>query len=122
EVTRTRAFVSAVATGDAGLQTGREGPGRTRGYEFFDDFPIEETARTAARRAIVNLEARPAPSGVWPVVLKRGAGGVLFHEACGHGLEADLVAKQASVFAGQRGKQVASPLVTLVDDGTYARE
>ena len=119
---RTRFVVQAVAAGDTGMQTGFEGPGRTVGFEFYDEFPVEETARVAARRALDMLKARPAPSGKLPVVLKKGAGGVLFHEACGHGLEADLVGRDASVFRGKVGEQVASPLVTVVDDGTYARE
>ena len=119
---RTRFFVSCVATGDTGMQTGFEGPGRTVGFELYDEISVEDVARTAARRAVAMLEARPAPTGKLPVVLKRGAGGVLFHEACGHGLEADLVNKDASVFRGRVGEQVASPLVSLVDDGTYARE
>ena len=68
------------------------------------------------------FRSRPAPTGKLPVVLKKGAGGVLFHEACGHGLEADLVAKGASVFAGRVGERVADPRITLVDDGTMAEE
>jgi TldD protein len=119
---RTRFFVQAVALGDTGMQTGFEGPGRTIGFEYFDEIPVEETAKAAAGRAVNMLKVRPAPSGKLPVVLKKGAGGVLFHEACGHGLEADLVGRDASVFRGKVGEQVASPLVTLVDDGTYSRE
>jgi len=119
---RTRFMVQCVAVGDTGMQTGYEGPGRTIGFELYDEIDVEQTARTAARRSLDMLKARPAPSGKLPVVLKKGAGGVLFHEACGHGLEADLVGKDASVFRGRVGEQVASPLVTLVDDGTYARE
>ena len=121
-VCRTRFMVNAVARGDTGLQTGFEAPGRTVGFEFFDEFDVEEVARTSALRALRLLDARPAPSGQLPVVLAKGAGGVLFHEACGHGLEADLVDKDASVFAGRVGQRVASPAVTLVDDGTLARE
>ncbi|MHB8669831.1 MAG: TldD/PmbA family protein, partial [Acidimicrobiales bacterium] len=119
---RTRLMVQCVAVGDAGMQTGVQGPGRTTGFELFEDFPAEETARTAARAAVAMLAARPAPSGRLPVVLRQGAGGVLFHEACGHGLEADLVERDASVFRGRRGDRVASPLVTLIDDGAYGRE
>ena len=119
---RTRFIVQCVAVGDTGMQTGQEAPGRSVGFELFDEIEPEEVARIAADRALTMLRARPAPSGPLPVVLRKGAGGVLFHEACGHGLEADLVRRDASVFRGRVGEQVASPLVTLVDDGTYARE
>ena len=119
---KTRFAVQAVASGDTGLQTGRESQGFSRGFEFFDDYDVEEAGRVAARRALTKLNARPAPSGTLPVVIKNGGGGVLFHEACGHGLEADLVGKRASVFAGRRGQTVASSLVTLVDDGTMGSE
>ncbi|MFM7616531.1 MAG: TldD/PmbA family protein [Actinomycetes bacterium] len=122
EQVRTRFSVSCVVNGDTGLQTGSESPGRTLGWELLDEFPPEEIARTAARRALSKVHARPAPSGRFPVILKRGAGGVLFHEACGHGLEADLVARDASIFRGRVGERVASELVTVVDDGRMARE
>ena len=119
---RTLFSVSCVASGDTGMQTGRESAGRTVGFELFDTYDVEEMARRAAQRALTKLAARPAPSGAMPVVVGPGGGGVLFHEACGHGLEADLVAKSASAFAGRVGEQVAVPMVTLVDDGTMAGE
>ncbi|MEM7288632.1 MAG: TldD/PmbA family protein, partial [Actinomycetota bacterium] len=119
---KTLFSVACVAQGDTGMQTGRESVGRPIGFELFDEVDVEELARTAAQRAITKLRARPAPSGAMPVVIGKGGGGVLFHEACGHGLEADLVAKQASVFADRIGQQVASELVTLIDDGTMGGE
>jgi TldD protein len=114
--------ISAIASGDAGMQTGFQSMGHTVGWEAFDRVDVEALAREAAEQAIRKLRARPAPSGALPVVIKHGTGGVLFHEACGHGLEADHVAKGASVYAGKVGELVASPLVTLVDDGTLAGE
>jgi TldD protein len=104
------------------MQTGFQSAGQTVGFEMFDSVDVDELARDAARMAITKLSARPAPSGSVPVVIKQGSGGVLFHEACGHGLEADLVAKGASVYRGKAGELVASPLVTLVDDGTMSTE
>jgi TldD protein len=122
EQVRTMFRVNAVANGDSGMQTGYESVGRTIGFELFDSVDVSEMAHEAAQRALTKLAARPAPSGTMPVVIKRGSGGVLFHEACGHGLEADLVSKGASVYRGRVGEMVASPLVTLVDDGTMSTE
>ncbi len=127
DVTRVLFRVSAIADGDTGMQTGYQSLGHTIGWELFDEqhaafASVEELAREAARQATVKLGARPAPSGSMPVVIQRGTGGVLFHEACGHGLEADLVGKGASVYAGKVGELVASPLVTLVDDGSIGGE
>ncbi len=122
EQARSRFTVSCVATADTGLQTGFESAARTLGFEMFDEVSVAELAQLAARRAISKLTARPAPSGELPVVLAGGSGGILFHEACGHGLEADHIVKDASVYTGMVGQQVASPLVTLVDDGTVGSE
>jgi TldD protein len=122
EQARTRFSVSCVALGDTGMQTGYETAARTLGFELFDEVSVEDVARTAAAQALTKLSARPAPSGELPVVLAGGSGGILFHEACGHGLEADHIAKDASVYAGKVGQLVASPLVTLIDDGTVGSE
>ena len=119
---KTLFAVSCVAVGDTGMQTGYESVGFTIGWELFDRVDVEAHARKVARQALTKLAARPAPSGTMPVVIGPGGGGVLFHEACGHGLEADLVGKGASVFKGRKGELVASPLVTLVDDGTMGEE
>jgi TldD protein len=119
---KSRFAVSCVASGDTGMQTGRESVGATVGFELFDSISVEDMARSAAKRALTKLSARPAPSGSLPVVIKQGSGGVMFHEACGHGLEADHIAKDVSVFTGRVGQLVASPLVTLVDDGTMGPE
>jgi TldD protein len=122
DIVRVLARISVVANGDAGMQTGFQSMGHTIGWEAFDTVDVEHLAREAARQAIVKLNARPAPSGAMPVVIKNGTGGVLFHEACGHGLEADHIQKGSSVYAGKVGELVASPLVTLVDDGTIPGE
>jgi TldD protein len=118
---RTRLSVGCVASGDGGMQTGHETLAYTLGYEVFGDHPVEEVAERAARRALTKLAARPAPSGVLPVVIKSGSGGILFHEACGHGLEADHILKDSSVYSRRVGEVVAARGVTLVDDGSIGR-
>jgi len=119
---RTRFVVSCVAVGDTGMQTGHEVIAKTVGFELFDDVDVEELAAKAAHRAVTKLSARPAPSGQLPIVIAHGSGGVLFHEACGHGLEADHIVTDASAYSGMLGELVASPLITLVDDGTLGPE
>jgi TldD protein len=119
---RTRFVVQCVAVGDTGMQTGYRPIAETRGLESLSAEKVTEAATRAAGQAITKLQAVPAPSGELPVVLAGGSGGILFHEACGHGLEADAILKEASVYAGRVGQKVASQLVTLVDDGTIDGE
>ncbi|MGH2660158.1 MAG: TldD/PmbA family protein [Actinomycetota bacterium] len=117
---RVRLGVQVVADRDGNIQTGFHGPAGLAGVEFFDAHPPAKTAEVAAKRAVTMLDAEPAPAGEMAVVLAPGMGGVLFHEACGHPLEADIVDKEASVYRGRVGERVASPLVTGVDDATIA--
>jgi TldD protein len=116
--TRTRFSVRVVAARGDLLQTGMKTVGASAGHEIFDGDPPEQIAAEAARQAVAMLSSEPAPSGEMPVVLWRGDGGVLFHEAIGHGMEADIVAKEASVYAGRRGDKIGSDLVSGVDDAT----
>ena len=115
--TRTRLSVHAVAAEGDLVQTGFQSLGGSVGFELLEENDVIELAKTAAQRAILMLSAKPAPSGKMPVVLTGKAGGTMVHEACGHGLEADLVQKGLSVYAGRIGQEVASPLITVVDDG-----
>jgi TldD protein len=115
---RTRLVVSVVAIRDGVVQTGFDGPGRSQGFELLEEFPPEEVARRAAGRAVAMLASRPAPAGEMPVVIGPGNGGVLFHESSGHGMEADLVAKHASVYEGKQGQRIGVPNFNGVDDAT----
>ena len=119
----TRLYVYAVASKDGDSQSGREAPGAMMGYELFSGrVDAGAAARRAATQAVAMLHAEPCPAGVMPVVIDGGFGGVIFHEACGHSLEATSVAFGNSVFAGKLGERIASPIVTAVDDGTLPNE
>ena len=122
ERVRGRISIESVATDGNDMQTGRVSPGASAGFEFFRNMDIEAEAREASRIAKTMLFASYAPSGKFPVVIDNRFGGVIFHEACGHGLEASSVAKENSIFAGKMGQMIASPLVSAVDDGTLPNE
>ena len=115
---RTRIRLSAQVVGrrDGRVETGTDTRGGHAGWELLEDNP-GSVAESAARKALTMLDARDAPTGALPVVVGNGFGGVLLHEAVGHGLEADAVQKRASVYAGKLGEQVAEPFVTAYDDG-----
>jgi TldD protein len=117
-----RMSVSALAREDSGApQHGHSGGGGRVTLDFFlREKPPEYFAREAARQAIVQLSAAEAPAGEMTVVLGPGWPGILLHEAVGHGLEADFNRKGVSAFSGRIGQQVASPLCTVIDDGTIA--
>jgi TldD protein len=114
-----RLNVTCIAQDGSNRQIGSYGGGGRIGWEFFFDEDRWRTfTREAARRAIVNLSARPAPAGTMTVVLGPGWPGILLHEAVGHGLEADFNRKGVSAFSNRLGQRVASELCTIVDDGT----
>jgi TldD protein len=110
--------VQVVGESAGRVESAHESDGGFEGLEFFDRVTPEEIGREAARRVSVLLRASPAPAGSMPVVLAAEAGGTMIHEAVGHGLEADLACNGLSVYQGKLGQAVASPLVTVLDDGT----
>ncbi len=110
--------VSCLSERDGNRQTARWGGGGRMGMAYFDTCVPESLAREAARQAVVLQSAIDAPAGMFPVVLAAGDSGILLHEAIGHGLEADFNRKRTSNYTDQIGNVVASPLCTVVDDGT----
>jgi TldD protein len=117
-----RARTTAIAKDGNEQATGYDDDGGLLGWELVDRLNAQAMGEEAARMAMVNLGAKPCPSGHMPVIIGNGFGGVIFHEACGHLLETTSVAKKASVFHDKLGEMIANPVVNAVDDGTMANE
>jgi TldD protein len=116
-----RVSLQVIVEQDGRREQGSAGGGGRFDYAYFDDAMLQDYAKKAVDQALVNLDARPAPAGTMTVILGPGWPGVLLHEAIGHGLEGDFNRKGTSTFSGRIGERVASPGVTVVDDGTLAR-
>ena len=113
-----RANVSVVMKQDGKTERGSAGIGGRESYQILTDEVLKELVKDAVHQADINLQATEAPAGLMPVVLGAGWPGVLLHEAIGHGLEGDFNRKGSSAFSNKIGQRVASPLCTIVDDGT----
>lgn len=118
----TRIMVTAVASAGGETQTGTRSPGFGRGFDVYESVMTNELGVEAAKTAVTMLHAPECPASLVPVVIDGGFGGVIFHEACGHSLEATQVAKGNSEFCGKMGQQIAASCVTAVDDGTIDGE
>ena len=115
-----RLSIQVIVEQNGRREQGVSGGGGRYDYAYFTDEIVSGYAREAVRQAVVNLDARPAPAGEMTVVLGPGWPGILLHEAVGHGLEGDFNRTGSSAFAGRVGERVASPGVTVIDDGTIA--
>ncbi len=114
-----RLAYAIVAANQSGFETAFEGPGCQQDISYFrTKVHAREVAKKAATTALMMLEAKECPSGKMPVVIGNGWGGVLFHESCGHPLEASAVSRGLSCFNGKDGDHIASPIVSAVDDST----
>ena len=124
EEERGRLVLQSIGAGEGGvIESSFDGPGRADGWHYFKNvLDYRALARKNGEKTILFLTAKECPSGRFPVVISNGWGGVIFHEACGHSLEAAATAKHLSVFSDSIGKQIASTLVTAYDDGTIPNE
>jgi TldD protein len=125
-VTDTRPLVAltvqVVTKKNGDRANGYHGDGGRIGVAYYDTRTPEQIATEAARISATNLDAREAPAGEMPVVVGAGGGGVLLHEAVGHGLESDFNRQGTSLYSGRVGERVASDLVTIYDDGNLQGE
>lgn len=115
---QTRIAITAIVEKDGRIQDFYSAPGASMGLEFYDGLDLEKLGHLVSEKAVKMFFAKECPSGVMDVVINNGFGGVIFHEACGHLLEATAVAKNQSLFANKIGEKIASELVSAVDDGT----
>ena len=115
---RTRMSIDAIAEINGETQTGGCRPGRRMGLEMFETVNPKNVGIHAAKQAVTMAGAGYCPAGVMPVAIDNGFGGVIFHEACGHSLEASSVAYGRSQFVGKMGQKIANEKVTAIDDGT----
>jgi len=117
-----RLNINVIVEEDGRIEKGGSGGGGRFGYEYFlNDGMAMSYVDEAIEQALINLKADAAPAGMMPVVLGSGWPGILLHEAIGHGLEGDFNRKETSAFSGRIGERVASPEVTVVDDGTIEK-
>ncbi|MBR3142546.1 MAG: TldD/PmbA family protein [Clostridiales bacterium] len=119
---RIRLSVETIATKENEKQSGRVAPGTMRGYEFINEYPLIDKTRECCDTAIRMVNAGYAPSAKMPVILGNGFGGVIFHEACGHALEATSVGIKNSYFTDKLGEQIASPIVSARDNAVIEGE
>lgn len=117
---RTRMMIDAIASKNGENQDGSCRPGRRMGLEMFETISPKAIGIEAARQAITMLNAGYIQAGKFPVAIENGFGGVIFHEACGHSLEASCVSIGQSQFCGKLGQKIANEKVTAIDDGTMA--
>jgi len=118
---KTRLLINAYAEKSGVMQNGYIGPGAAMGFEFYDTLNLEYYGKEAARSAFVMTGADYCKAGQMSVVVDNGFGGLMFHEACGHSLEASSVAKGNSEFSGKLGQKIASDAITLIDDGSMKK-
>lgn len=114
----TRLIVTIVAKENDKVAKSYQTFGISGGYELFDDLDIEKEVNELTESAVTKLDALPSPGGDMPVIIGPGFGAVIFHEACGHAMEATTVARNISVLSNKLNEKIASDKVTIIDDGT----